>query len=63
MLRIVKDIVDRPSLAELARIHDVHAIAEPRDHAEIVRDHDDRHVPLRPQLLNQLQNLRLHGDI
>ena len=44
-------------------IHDDHAVGVPRDHAEVVRDEQDRHPELLLQAVEQLENLRLNRDV
>ena len=48
---------------DAAGIHDLDAVTEPGDDAEIVRDEDHGHAELPLHLFDQLENLRLHGDV
>jgi hypothetical protein len=41
----------------------VHLVAEPGDDAEVMGDHDQSGVGLRDERLEQLEDLRLDGDI
>jgi len=42
-----------PHLDEAAVVHHRHAVGDLRDHAEVVRDEDDRGVELGPQAPDQ----------
>ena len=53
----------RAALDDARRIHHVHAIGVARDDAEIVRDDDDGDAEPPRQILHQLQDLRLDGDV
>ena len=44
-------------------VHHDDAVGVARHHAEIVRDDDERDVELARQVLHQLQDLRLDGDV
>ena len=59
----MKDIVHRPFLEHLARVHHDHPVAGFRDHAKIVGDQDDRHPELLLQPVQQLEDLRLDGHV
>jgi hypothetical protein len=48
-------------LDNLATIHDDDAVAETRDHRQIVTDQEQAHPLGVAQILQQLENLRLHG--
>ena len=50
-------------LDDAASAHDVDAIAELGDEAEIVGDHDECHVALAVKAPQRLQDLELHGRI
>jgi hypothetical protein len=63
MLRPVENVVDRAGFLLLAAVHHQHAVAQPGDHAEIVRDQDDRGAEIAAHLAHQLQDLRLHGHV
>ena len=54
---------DRPVLHDLARSHDIDAIGEAPDDAEVVGDEDHRHAEARLQALQERQDLRLDGDV
>ena len=51
------------ALDQARRIHHVHAVGVARDDAEIVRDDDDRDAEPARQVLHQLEDLRLDGDV
>ena len=63
VLRVVKDFLGRAGLDDLAAVHDVDAVAETGDDAQVVSDEDHRRAEFLLFLLDQLQNLRLHGDV
>src|SRR6516164_8882202 len=44
MLRIVEDVAYRRLFDNAPAIHDEHAVAEPRDHAQRMGDEDNRHI-------------------
>ena len=60
---MVIDVARRPALDDAARIHHVHPVGVARDDAEIVRDDDQRHAETPRQILHQLEDLRLDGDV
>ena len=51
------------ALDQARRIHDVHAVGVAGDDAEVVGDDDDRHAEPAGEVLHQLQDLRLDGDV
>ena len=53
----------RAGLDDVARVHDGHPIGDLGHHPEIVGDEEERHAPLALQRLQQLQDLRLEGDV
>ena len=53
----------RAALDQARGIHDVHAVGVARDDAEIVRDDDDGDAEAAREVLHQLQDLRLDGDV
>ena len=63
MARPQEDVVGGALLDDARRIHHVDAVGVAGDHAEIVRDHDQRDVEPARQILHQFQDLRLDGDI
>ena len=63
MLRVVKDVPDRSLLDDPAGVHHRHAIGGFGDHAEVVGNQQQRQVELALHLAQQVENLRLHGDI
>ncbi len=44
-------------------LQDEHAVADRPDDGEVVRDEQHRHRGRAPQLGEQLENARLHGDV
>ena len=63
VLRLREDARDRPLLDHLAGAHDVDAVGEAADDAEVVGDEDHRHAEPRLQALQKLQDLRLDGHV
>ena len=51
------------ALNDLARVHDGDFVAGLGDNAHVVGDEDDGGAELALQLLHQLQNLSLYGDV
>ena len=51
------------ALDDPAGVHHRHLVGHLGDHAEIVRDQDDRHAGLLLQVAQQVEDLRLHGDV
>ena len=62
-LRPVEELVDARALDDAAAVHDEHLARELGDDAEVVRDHDDRHVELALQVLHQVEDLRLRRHV
>src|SRR5437879_6509032 len=52
--RAMEQVADRPGFDDGARIHDVDAIAEARDYAEIVADPDHRRTAFALQALHEV---------
>ena len=64
MKRVVEDRFGVRSLDDLARVHDRHLVGLFGNHAEIMRDQQQRHTTdLLLQLFHQLENLRLDRHI
>ena len=63
MQRPQEDVVGGALLDDVRRIHHVDAVGVARDHAEIVGDDDQRDVEPPRQILHQLEDLRLDGDV
>ncbi len=63
VLRALEHLLGPAFLDDLARVHDVDAVGHVAHHAQIVGDEQHRHAALLLQLLEQLQDLRLDGDI
>src|SRR5260221_3643495 len=63
MQRPAEDLIDAAGLDDLPGIHDGDGGDDAGDDAEIVGDQDDRHVELALQRREQMQDLRLDGDV
>ena len=63
MLRAREDLGDRALLDDLALRHDADAVGDLAHDAEVVGDEQHRHAEPRLHLGEQLQDLRLHGDV
>ncbi len=63
MLRRAEELLACGDLDDLARVHYGDALRHLRDDAQVVRDEQDRHVALGLQLREQIEDLRLDGDI
>ena len=63
MQRVVKQLVGGSLLHDEPQVHDHHVISHTADHRQIVADVHDRHAKLSPVDPEQLQDLRLDGDV
>ena len=63
MSGVEEDAINRAFLDDTAEVHHHHVVSHFRDDAKVVRDQHDGHAILRLQLAQQLQYLRLGGDI
>ena len=63
VLRRGEDVGRRAALDDLAVIHDAHPVGHLAHDAEIVGDEQHRHVELGLELGEQLEDLRLDGDV
>ena len=63
VLRTPQHILGRPLFDDAALPHDDDAMGDVRDDAEIMRDEQDAGAAPRPQLGDQLEDLRLRGDV
>ena len=61
--RIGEDLLGRALLDHLAAIHDDDARTDAGDDAEIMADENDCGVKIAIELDDQLENLRLNGDV
>ena len=52
-----------PSLDDLSLAHDDHVVGDPPDDVEIMGDEQHRHAELGLQVFQELEDLRLHGDV
>ena len=63
LLRLGEQRIDRRSFDDLAGVHHQHVVGHLGDHAEIVGDDQDRHAEPALQFLQQVEDLRLDGDV
>ena len=63
MQRRTKEGRARPGLHHLTRVHDAHPVRHACRHAEIVGDQQHAHATLALDLRQQVQHLRLDGDV
>ena len=59
----VADRVARPDLHDLAEVHHRHPVADVAHDREVVRDEKERQLELLLQVLHQVDDLRLDGDV
>ena len=62
-MRLVEDVVLAGLLRGPSRVHDHHVVGDVRDHAEVMRDHDERGVGLLLQPQQQVDDLCLDGRV
>ncbi len=63
LARRLEHLAHGAALDDAAAMHDRDPIGDVGDHAEIVRDQQQAHAGLGLELLQQLEDLRLHGDV
>ena len=63
MSRALEDVALGAALDDAAGIHHLHAIGDLGHHAHVVGDQHDGGAEIAPQLLDELEDLRLHGDV
>ena len=63
MRRRIEDRPHRRGLRDAPGVKHHHAVGDFRDHAEIVGDQDHRQAGLPLQTAQQVEDLRLHGDV
>ena len=63
MPRRCEQLIDGRMLRDPARVHHEHVVAELGDDAQVVRDEQHRHAVLVLQPAQELEDLRLHGDV
>jgi hypothetical protein len=63
MTRRLEHVGRRTFFDDCARIHNQYPVGEAGNDAEIVTDEDDRALPVPADIAQQLQYLRLNGDI
>ena len=57
------DLGRRRALHDLAEIHDGDVVGDVADDGEVVRDEQIRQAPFGLEIGEQIQHLRLHGDV
>src|SRR6266700_468372 len=62
-LRGAQDLLGGAVLDGPAAVHDQYVVGDLGDHAEVVRDQDDRGVELLLQVLQEVEDLRLDSDV
>ncbi len=50
-------------LLQQTLLHDIDIVGEAPHHSQIMRDEDDGHAVLLLQITQQIEDLRLHGDV
>lgn len=60
---LTEDLFRRAELDQAARVHDGNAMRHLRNYREIVRDKKHSERELLPQLVEQIEHLRLDGDV
>src|SRR3546814_8394439 len=63
MLRAIEDVAHRPLLDHAAGVHHHDPVAESGNDAEVVGDHDDGGAEIALQVGQQIEDLRLDGDV
>ena len=63
VLRGAEDLLGGPALDDAAALHHRDGVADLPHHREVVRDEEVAEPELALQLLEQLEDLRLHGDV
>ena len=60
---IVEQLAPRRDFDDAPVVHDRHAVGDVFDDGEVVRDEQHRQAELRLQILQEIEDLRLHGDV
>ena len=63
MARVREQRVGRALLDHLAGVHHGHLVGPAGDHAEVVGDQDDGHAEVASQRVDEVEDLRLDGDV
>src|SRR3546814_4395710 len=63
MLRAIEDVANRPLLDQAAGVHHHEPVAESGNDAEVVGNHDDGGAEIALQVGQQIEDLRLDGDV
>ena len=58
-----EDVVDSPLLDELAQVHHHHAIAQIAHDTQVVADEQEGHTESLLQIAQEVEDLRLDGDV
>ena len=61
--RVGENFLRAGQLNQLAGIHHAHAVAHPRDHAQVMANKEDSGVEVAPQVGNQVEHCRLDGHV
>ena len=63
MLRLRVDLIPLRELDDLAQVHDHHPVGDVADDVQVVRDEHVRQPEVLLQVLQQVEDLRLHEDV
>ena len=63
MAHVVEQLNGRCLLGPLTCVHHNHPISATGDHAHVVGDEEHRHVEFATQVVENVQDLRLNGDV
>ena len=63
MLRGAENVADGRRLHDPPGVHHLHAVAEPADHPQVVRDEHHRRAVVALKGLDEVEDLRLHGHV
>ena len=63
MSRLGEQLFGLADLDDRAEIHDGHAMRQMPDHAQVVGDEEDRQMQSALQVQQEIDDLRLHGDV
>src|SRR5439155_6002992 len=63
MLRLAVELLASRLLDDVAEIHDEDPVRDVADHVQVVRDEDVCESELLLEVLEQVEDLRLHGDV
>ena len=63
MERMLEEVARRGLLDDAASVQDAHRVADPHNHAQVMGDEEHRHLQLITKVLEEIQDLRLNGDV